>query len=358
MNFKYSNAFKSNETPRAFYEELNKNIYEQSFENAPNYYAVDSTTPIEYEYPYGTSNWYRVEARVDNIILPNSGAKSGNDYKNFIFKPNFPLEILYGMKFRWKNNIWLVQNTDGMNSDIGKSCVVRRCNNVLRFFNQNGEKVYEPCCMDEVVRFTNTNRTPQITTAKGEYVILVQRNENTLGLKPNDRFLFGTPKQRECLRIYGTGIRNFINSVTDDENSPSLTQIYLEHYQYDAQLDDLEEGFCNAFKKQLNNESENSNFSNDVVEITPNITYLLSGKGQNEQVFEVYLYRNGEKQTDTFIIQDTSVDVPKNKYRITIIGGNRFKVENLGMFMKNKVNITCTSGEFTKTIGIELRGVF
>jgi len=435
MSFKYSNAFKSFETPREFYEELNKNIYEQSFENAPNYYAVDSSTPIEYEYPYGSNKWYKVEGRVDNIVLANTGTKSGNDYKNFIFKPSFPLNILYGTKFRWKDNYWLVQNTDGMTSNTSKSCVARRCNNVLRFYGKDGKKIYEPCCMDDVVRFTNTNRTQDIVTSRGEYVILVQRNSNTLQLKPNDRFLFGTPEQRECLRIYGTGIRNFINSYTDDENSPSLTQIYLEHYQYDKQLDDLEEGFCNAYKNQFKIEietnstvyqvgsqrilsaiaykngkiidrdikwktsdeniasiTEDGDFTaencgnvtitayleanydiystlnleiedapiveNNVVEINPNISYLLSGEEQNKQEFEVYLYKNGVKQTDTFIIQDTSIDVPQNKYRITLIDGNHFAVENLEMYMNKPITITCTSGDYSKSIDIELRGLF
>lgn len=435
MAFKFSNVFKSHETPKDFYEELNKNIYEQNFENAPNYYAIDCPTPVEYEYPYGTNTWHRIECRVDNIVLANTGTKSGNDYKNFIFKPSFPLNILYGMKFRWKNNIWLVQNTDGMSSHTSKSCVARRCNNVLRFYNKDGKKIYEPCCMDDVIRFTNTNRTQDIVTSRGEYVILVQKNANTLQLKPNDRFLFGTPQQRQCLRIYGTGIRNFINSYTEDENSPSLTQIYLEHYQYDTQLDNLEEGFCNAYRNQFKIEigttstiyqvgsqrimkataykndkvidsaikwktsdeniatiTEDGNFSainsgnvtitaylennndiyctldlkiesttiieNNVVEISPNITYLLSGQGQNEQEFEVYLYKNGIKQENTFMIQDTSENVPKNKYRITIIDGNHFKVENLEMYMDKPIIITCTSGNISKSINIELRGLF
>jgi len=358
MAFKYSNAFKSTETPREFYEELNKNIYEQSFENAPNYYSANCKTPIEYEYPYGSSKWHKVDGRVDNIVLANTGAKSGNDYKNFIFKPSFSLNILYGTKFRWKNNIWLVQNTDNMTSDTSKTCVVRRCNNVLRFYNKEGEKVYEPCCMDDVVRFTNTNRTQDIPTARGEYVILVQRNSNTLQLKPNDRFLFGTPKQRECLRIYGTGIRNFINTDTDNESSPSLTQIYLEHYQYDEQLDDLVEGFCNAYKNETKVEIKFPNTNIDEINIEPSITYLLSGKGQNEQEFEVYLYENGIKQTNAILIEDKSINVPKNKYRITIIDGNHFKVENLGMYMEKPITITCTSGNISKSINIELRGLF
>lgn len=49
---KYANAFISNQTSREFYEDLTKNIYDQSFENAPNYYSTTCSTPIEYEYPY------------------------------------------------------------------------------------------------------------------------------------------------------------------------------------------------------------------------------------------------------------------------------------------------------------------
>ena len=359
MSLKYSNIFNDRENPREFYEELNRNIYEQSFENAPNYYATNSKTPIEYEFPYGSNKWHKVEGRIDDVVLANTGTKSGNDFKQFIFKPSFSLEITNGTKLRWKNNIWLVQNTDCATSDMHKSCVAKRCNNILRFYDKNGNKIYEPCILEDVIRFTNTNRTQDIITSRGEYVLFVQRNSNTIQLKANDRFLFGTPEQRACFRIYGSGIRNYLNTITEDESSPSLIQIYLEHYQIDKQLDDLEEGFCNAYKNKENNNTKNEPETEEyAIKINPNVEYILSGDGQNEQEYEVYLYKDGVKQSDIFLIEDSSIDVPKNKYEITLLDGNHFKVKNIGMFMDRPVIITCSCREFSETIKIELRGIF
>lgn len=432
MALKYSNAFRDNQTPREFYEELNVNVYNQSFENANNYYGVSSSTPVEYEFPYGSEQWHRVEARVDGIVLSNTGLKSGNDYKNFIFKPDFTLNILYGTKFRWKDNIWLVQNTDNMTSDTSKSCVVVRCNNVLRYYDDYGNKIYEPCHSDETVRFTRNNPNLDIPTSKGEYVIVVQRNKNTKLIKPNDRFLFGTPDQRMCVRIYGSGIRNYINSYTNDENSNSLTFLYGEHYQYDEVLDDLENGFTNAYSNQfsivvepeiityqlgtttqlkanvyknknvidskVNWSSDNTDVisiddsgnlkaisvgsanvmaslekntkvyttlsitiedintaDNFVVQISPNITYLLQ---ESNQIFEVYLYNKGIKLTDTISIKDVSIGVPRQSYDFKVIDGNHFSVTNKEMFMEKPVIVRCDSSNYNNKIEIELRGLW
>ena len=75
-------------------------------------------------------------------------------------------------------------------------------------------------------------------------------------------------------------------------------------------------------------------------------------------MFEVYLYKNGVKQPNAFVITDASIGVPQNKYRITLVDTNHFAIKNLGMYMDKPVIVKCTSGIFSKSISIELRGVF
>ena len=146
MALKYYNA--SNKirqpNPKASYYEDYAAILDMGFENAPNVVYDE----IEYEKTYGEEDFVSIgRVRVDTILNYNTGIILGDDYKTFIFAPEFPVIPYYGMKFKWKGSYWLVINTNSYAS-VPVSAEVRRCNNVLRFFNKNGEKVYEPCIMD------------------------------------------------------------------------------------------------------------------------------------------------------------------------------------------------------------------
>ena len=164
-----------------------------------------------------------------------------------------------------------------------------------------------------------------------------------------------------------------------DDTSSSLTEIYLDHYEINPDLDDLENGFANAYlneiKIRINNPKDTlsvgekytldvsiikgdteieskpytittdkpSVFSisdntvealkvgeahlyvtiddtniQDIIEIQinddpiediyeiislPNIDYILQGESQT---FEIYLYKNGEKQNDIFVFQNVT----------------------------------------------------
>lgn len=318
-----------------------------------------------------------------------------------------------------------------MTSDIVKSCVVIRCNNVLRYYDENGNKIYEPCHFDETVRFTKNNTTPDISISNGEYVVIVQKNERTEKIIPNQRFIFGTPKQRMCIRVYGSGIRNFLNSCTSNENSHSLSYIYAQHYQYNSELDDLENGFADAYKNQYSidiqskvatyqvgstvklsaiinkNDSiinalvswkssdakiatidnngnftaigagnaiitaymtdnpnicstldisvENIGLDNYTIQILPSINYLLQTE---EQVFTVYLYNNGIKQSNPIKITNVTRGVPKANYEFTKIDDNAFSIKNLIMCMNAPVVIKCECEGYSDEISLELRGVW
>lgn len=340
--------------PKEKYENLNNAIFDKTFENAPNVYRYDSLHPIEYEREYGSGKFERVEVgRIDSNVQLNTGVKSGDDYKVFYFKPDSGIKLETGRKFRWKNNIWLVQNTANKTADVSSRCVVIRCNNVLRYFDQKGNKIYEPCHIDDMIRFTRNNQIPDIPVSRGEYIIIVQRNKRTELLKPNDRFLFGTPSQRSCIRLYGSGIRNYINTYTEQEDSAGLTYLYGEHDQYNTELDDFVNGFAN--NRNSNDTSTETSKNGSVVLITPNLDTILEG---NEQVFEVYLYDNGEQQPNTFEILNKSIKVPSDKYEFNVIDGNHFSIKNIEMFIDNPIIVTCTSNEFGQSKTIKLGGMW
>ena len=341
--YKATNIIRT-KTPKEAYKEDFAAIMDLTFENSSNVFYGEDEDGIEFEYEYGSNNFKEVPiARVDSIVNFNTGIMLGDDFKTFILKPDFP-ELSYGAKFKWKNNYWLVINTNNYES-MCVSAEVRRCNNVLRFFDSLGNKVYEPCIMDNILRFTNNAEGAPITVGNNELKIWCQRNSKTSTFRPNDRFLFGTPNQRMSLRILGGGIKNFLNTTTEDELSPTLTELVMEHYQVSDTLDDLENGFANISLGK----------DNGPIAINPNIDYILQDNTLN---IECFLYESNVQQENEITFRDISLNIPTNKYSFNIIDGNHFSIKNNGMFMDSPVLIECSVGEYIKTFSFDLRGLY
>ena len=259
MALKYYNSSQPNRVinpTKAFYNDYAA-ICEQTFSNAPNVVYNE----IQYEEHYGKRDFKPIPmVRVDPVVSYNTGIQIGNDFKVFVFTPDFPVEPYYGMKFKWGQNYYLVVNVDG-GAGLVTTAEVRRCNNTLRFFDENGNKIYEPCILDQVLRFTNNNDTMTIVTGKAEQYIWCQRNSRTRTIKPNDRFLFGVPEQRIGFRVYAGGFGNSYNTTTACDDSPSITQFYVEEYEMNYQLDDIVNGFANVDRFEYSLDiSENNSF--------------------------------------------------------------------------------------------------
>ncbi len=258
MALKYYNATQSTRITnptQAYYNDFVA-ISDQTFDNAPNV----KYNEIQYEVHYGKRDFKPIPmVRVEPIVNYNTGIQVGDDYQTFIFTPDFP-EPYYGMKFKWGRNYYLVVNVDS-GSGLSTSAEVRRCNNTLRFFDDNGNRIYEPCILDQTLRFTNNNDTMTIVTGKGEQYVWCQRNSRTVKIKPNDRFLFGVPEQRIGFRLYVGGLGNSLNTITGDDHSPTLTQFYMEEYEINYQEDDIENGFASVERYEYSIDiSENNTY--------------------------------------------------------------------------------------------------
>lgn len=250
MSLKYYNAYNATRTstPAQSYKDDFAAIQDLAFDNAPNVYYGDNEDCVEYEYIYGSNQFRPIDiVRVDDVVAYNTGLYSSDDFKVFIFKNDFTNthKFTYGSKFRWKDNIWLVTSSNFMNG-IANSVEVRRCNNVARFYDEWGNKIYEPCIMDITLRFTRNNTAQPIITSNGEQKLWLQRNDRTVHIKGNQRFLFGPKESRVAYKVYASGSKDYINTVTGDDNSPSLTEIYMQFDQIDLQRDDIESGFADA----------------------------------------------------------------------------------------------------------------
>ena len=233
--------------PKASYYADYAAMIDLGFENAPNVVYDE----VEYEATYGEEDFVTIpRVRVDTILNYNTGIILGDDYKTFVFAPEFDVQPYYGMKFRWQGSYWLVINTNSYAS-LPVSAEVRRCNNVLRFFNDKGERVYEPCIMDYTLRFANNEDTMTIAVGNGEQKVWCQRNSRTQSITANERFLFGTPEQRVAFRLYAGGVKNYLNGVTMDDSSPTITEFYVDHYEVNPLYDDIENGFADAYLNEV-----------------------------------------------------------------------------------------------------------
>lgn len=313
--YKSSKPARVTNPTKAYYDDYVA-ICEQTFDNAPNVIYNE----IQYEAHYGQRDFRPIPmVRVDPVVNYNTGMQVGNDYKVFVFTPDFPVEPYFGMKFKWGRNYYLVTNVDG-GAGLVTTAEVRRCNNTLRFFDENGNKIYEPCIIDQVLRFTNNNDTMTIVTGKAEQYVWCQRNSRTRKIQPNDRFLFGVPEQRIGFRLYAGGLGNSLNTITGDDNSPSITQFYMEEYEMDYQQDDIINGFANAERFEYS------------IDISENNTYYDIGVKSN---FTATVYKGKDIVNEDIIWRSSDKE-------IISIEGNEFEtlktgtVEIYAIMAKNK----------------------
>lgn len=329
MSLKYyeiTNSIRKPNPKDSYYEDYAA-ILDSSFDNAPNVVYDE----IEYEVTYGKKDFKTISrVRVDTVLAYNTGIILGDDYKTLIFPPEFDVTPYYGMKFRWNGDYWLVINTNSYASLVN-SAEIRRCNNVLRFFGNDGEKIYEPCIMDYTLCFANNEDTMTITVGNGEQKVWFQRNDNTSIIKANDRFLFGPSNQRVAFRLYGGGAKNYLNGLTFDDNSPTLSEFYLDHYEINPLFDDLENGFANAYLSEVSIKIKNENDLSINLEDRIKLEAIVT-KGNVIQP-DVELEWNSSR-SDIIDIEDGCA-VPKSLGSSIIFA----KIPNTKIYSKIKINV-------------------
>lgn len=97
-------------------------------------------------------------------------------------------------------------------------------------------------------------------------------------------------------------------------------------------------------------ESPANNYS---VVVSPNVSKIYEGESQN---YSCHLENNGVVMNNEFIFNVSGV--PANSYRLYVIDGNHFTVENIAKYLTSPLVVSCVSGSYSKNISIDLRGDF
>ena len=89
--------------------------------------------------------------------------------------------------------------------------------------------------------------------------------------------------------------------------------------------------------------------------VSPTSNYLLEG---TNQTYTVYLHKNGTQQGNAFTFVLDANTVPLVNYTYSVLGSNSFKVTNITKFLTDVLEITCTSGAYSKVVTVNLRGAW
>lgn len=264
-----------------------------------------SMKTIEEEYPYGSGKFRPLMCRVVSVRTVDTGNKQSDSYKKIIFKhKNQPKDI--GYLYRFDNNYWIAHNSNKF-SGATDSLIIRRCNNLLKWKDEYGKINSVPISFDEDGFYLTNEIKQEVDRSNGYRKAIIQRNDITKTLKPNQRFIFGS----QCLKLSGSGISDFLNTYTDDDNSPAIIRLTFE-YDYINPSDDLVNKIANAystaFKININEINKEYNVSEDSYTFTatvyrnndiinPDLIWSINGEmvdyKQEGNVFKVKFLKDG-----------------------------------------------------------------
>lgn len=273
MDYKeYADAFFEYVPPKDQLRNQFSTAFDENLEVAPNVFD-----DIQYEQTYGKKNFAYITGRVDSVIVnPSTGAKLGDDYKNFIFS-NTSDPVYVGKLFKWKNSYWIATNTSVYESP-GNSCTVKRCNNMLRWIDETGDIISEPCALIETIKQSNDYNGDKLTTISGFTGLFCQRNSNTNKIQSNQRFLFGVKENRKAFRVFGDGVKNYLNSETENDESPSVIEFTIGGGFVYPDIDDLENGIANRYLDGYTLEIADASFT-DVVGVEKLLSAVVKKDG-------------------------------------------------------------------------------
>jgi hypothetical protein len=262
--------------PKETYIEDFKERLESGFENSSDWFTIQEETSL------GSEEYQDVDARINYVIAAETGEKMSDDFKMLWFKDTSHV-VKLGTMFYFDNNYWLCINTEKIKS-LTTAVTVKRCNNTLRWMDENGGIYNVPCTMaDPLVRENRDYATTgsAVVNVSGVIEVMVQFNNKTNKVKANQRFLFGNPDNWYCYKIFGAGVNNINLMNTEDLYSSGIIRYSMGGWQLNEDTDDLINGICDV------------NQNTYVLEVTPtalelnvgeqiNITYSILHNGKYE----------------------------------------------------------------------------
>jgi len=238
-----------------------------------------STYELEEEYPIGSKAWSDITVRLNHKINTDTGIRLSDDWRTVIFKDTAHITEV-GIKFNIDNEYWLTINTENKRM-VTASCLIRRCNWVLKWYSEDGLLIQEPCIVDYVKMIGSAMGVMDGKLVReGTYdrFIYLQANTETLKINRDQRFfvddLVFRVTKRDTIGHYG------------------LIELSLDEHQINEEIDDVTNKITDYATRPP---VDTSNVG---------ITEILEGsstisKGTNGQ-WTIYKKNNGTVQSDVY----------------------------------------------------------
>lgn len=168
----------------SYYREHMQALVNDRWDNTTSLYTIGE------EKPFGSLEFEDIDVHLTHAIEKSTGKKQGDDFREIIFR-DLNYTVVLGSCWFFDNCYWIAINLDEYNR-VSKNIFVRRCNNVLKYYDEtDGHLVEIPC----ILEYDATSPQPQVTqdiiTANNTINLIVQGNEVTRKIFTNQRFIFG-----------------------------------------------------------------------------------------------------------------------------------------------------------------------
>lgn len=142
--------------------------------------------------------------------------KKTDDFKRVLLPPRCLEYIPVGAKLQTMGSTWICVNPANLSS-ANATAVIARCNATYNSYDDYGNVVTEPICVQKTDMVANRNESHQnIVLAEGYYTVLCQLNDVTRKLHLNKRIVLGEQV------FFLTGLTDFIQEFTGDRASAHL----------------------------------------------------------------------------------------------------------------------------------------
>jgi len=239
MVYKYLKASPSlNLTTKEIFVNDFQAVLDEQFEVASDIWTISE------ESIFASEEYEDVEVRiVTHVINSATGKYMPDDYKQILFK-DLDHATGLGYLYQFDSSVWLVTNSE-KTKNLAASCIVKRCNNTLRWIDLNGAVHSEPCAIgyDILQNRDYTGVAASAVVPSGNLEVICQYNDRTNLIRPNQRFLFGNANNWTCYRVAGGGVNNFQNTQTSGNTTVGFIKLSLA-VDYVSDNDDTTNGIC------------------------------------------------------------------------------------------------------------------
>ena len=321
-----------------------QSLINDQFAISTDYYVVGEERTI------GSGTLTDTEVRITGAISSVTGEKLSDDFKQILFK-DITHDASLGKKFYFDSNWWLCVYSEAIKT-LTANCMVRRLNNMLRWVDENGAYYEEPCALEyKISRPRDEMGASEPVTPAGYVDCLTQMNVRTVKIKGNQRFLFGPVENRICFRVFGDGVRNYINQETLDDSSSQILMLSMGGWQLNADVDDVVNGIADRYKSYPPFTS-GSSVGALSIKVTPNDNKIYLNDTGN---YTVSYYSGTTPITGSLVFSVSGSNVPVQNYIFTTTGSNTFSLTNNQAWLEGNLSILCSGSSGSRILDFELR---